>query len=48
MNCFKTNIYDALMKTKFDIVDKHSNKQKKLQLKIQNKLDTLKDLEWEK
>ena len=34
MNKFKTNIFYALMKTKFDIIDKCLYKQKKLQLKI--------------
>ena len=33
--------------TKFYIIDKCLNKQKKLQLKIQNELDALNDLAWE-
>ena len=34
----------CINETKFDIIDKCSNKQKKLQLKIQNELDALNDL----
>ena len=37
----------CINETKFDIIDKCSNKQKKLQLKIQNELGALNDFAWE-
>ena len=47
MDEFKTNICNALMKQSSKLIDKCSNKEKKLQLKIQNELDALNDLAWE-
>ena len=40
-------ICNALMKQSLTLIDKCLNKQKRLQLKIQNEMDALNDLAWE-